>query len=146
MNIIILSLSYSIDKRLDGIIGDKIREIAKVYTHALFVLERTINKMDFLLGDHEIVVYNPVFAKFGSKAEAFIDRNKRMVKYGTECYCMMDIDDEGLYPIDVAHYFMEKHPGYTCKVFVHVDGILKEISVERAKELFKWKMEMSRYR
>lgn len=145
MNIVVLSLSYSLDDKLDGVVGSKILEIAGTYHDPLFVLERKSTIEQFLSG-YRSVIYTPVFTMFDSKAQAFMDRNERMVKYGTECYCFMDIDDRGMYPLSVAHHFSEKHPGYLVKVFVHADGVLKEIGLKRAKELFKWKMEMSEYK
>jgi len=147
MNRVVLSLSYSIGKKLDvGAIERKIREIGNSYIGAVFIMGRTIKGIDSFLGTDKIVVYTPVFTMFDSKAQAYIDRNNRMVKYGTECYAIIDIDDKGLYPLSVAHAFVEEHPGYLCQVFVHADGVLKEISLEGARDLFKWQVEMSRYK
>lgn len=81
----------------------------------------------------------PAFCLYDTKSKAFRDRDKRMVKYATACFCYSMVGSIG--PLMVALAMKEKHPDRLLDISVKkADGEWMKIGMKGLKEANEWRL------
>lgn len=145
--IVVMSVQFGC-KFIGTELGKKILDVLSSLTGALLIQHMLPHDMvAFAEQNHVEVQKWYAFPSYKAREDVIASRAREFVKRATECFLFFEKHPKessyhfvGKRQIIIGRAFKELHPDRPCHVFVSIDGIVRECTVDEAEVALGWKL------